>query len=133
MDWQRTLLIAALAVVSYMMILQWQKDYVEAPQAAQAQSYTQSYPQDEAGDGPTEVVEASAAQHRALRVKQQEEEGGDSFRGELSLVAEGDVQAKGFSIYGRQGITCPVCRTASIEKDKIAGRPVYWCPVCQKV
>lgn len=60
MDWQRTLLIAALAVVSYMMILQWQKDYVEAPQAAQAQSYTQSYPQDEAGDVPTEVVEASA-------------------------------------------------------------------------
>ncbi|RLT96041.1 membrane protein insertase YidC [Ketobacter sp.] len=60
MDWQRTLLIAALAVVSYMMILQWQKDYVEAPQLEQVESYAQSYPQDLAEDVPTEDM-ASAA------------------------------------------------------------------------
>lgn len=60
MDWQRTLLIAAIAVVSYMMILQWQKDYVEAPLAQQAETYSQSYPQDEAGDVPAEAVDASA-------------------------------------------------------------------------
>ena len=60
MDWQRTLLIAALAVVSYMMILQWQKDYVEAPQAEKAQAYTQTYPQDTAEDVPTEVSAVSA-------------------------------------------------------------------------
>ncbi|HAG94861.1 MAG TPA: membrane protein insertase YidC, partial [Gammaproteobacteria bacterium] len=61
MDWQRTLLIAALAVVSYMMILQWQKDYVDAPLAEQAESYSQSYPQDGTGDVPTEVSNASTA------------------------------------------------------------------------
>ena len=36
MDWQRTLLIAALAVVSYMMVLQWQEDYAGSAQARQA-------------------------------------------------------------------------------------------------
>lgn len=48
MDWQRTLLIAALAVVSYLMILQWQKDYMQTPaaQVEQAQTSPQSYPQD---------------------------------------------------------------------------------------
>lgn len=60
MDWQRTLLIAALAVISYMMILQWQKDYVEAPLAQQAESYSQSYPQDGVGDVPAEVVDTAA-------------------------------------------------------------------------
>lgn len=45
MDWQRTLLIAALAVVSYMMILQWQEDYSGAPQVRQAEQNAQSYPQ----------------------------------------------------------------------------------------
>lgn len=45
MDWQRTLLIAALAVVSYLMILQWQKDYIH-PATAQTESSPQSYPQD---------------------------------------------------------------------------------------
>lgn len=45
MDWQRTLLIAALAVVSYLMILQWQKDYMDQP-AAQAATSPQTYPQD---------------------------------------------------------------------------------------
>ncbi|MCG8535516.1 MAG: membrane protein insertase YidC [Pseudomonadales bacterium] len=45
MDWQRTLLIAALAVVSYMMVLQWQEDYAGSAQARQAEQQ-QSYPQD---------------------------------------------------------------------------------------
>lgn len=35
MDWQRTLIIAALAVVSYLMILQWQQDYLGTPTVAQ--------------------------------------------------------------------------------------------------
>lgn len=47
MDWQRTLLIAALAVVSYLMILQWQKDYMDQP-AAMAVTSPQSYPQNAA-------------------------------------------------------------------------------------
>lgn len=47
MDWQRTLIIAALAVVSYLMILQWQKDYIQPQQAAQIESNAQSYPQAE--------------------------------------------------------------------------------------
>ena len=41
MDWQRTLLIAAMAVVAYMIILQWQEDYSGAPQARQAQEMAQ--------------------------------------------------------------------------------------------
>jgi len=61
MDWQRTILIAALAVVSYMMILQWQKDYVETPQAQQTQNYPQSYTQnDGTSDVPADVPVASA-------------------------------------------------------------------------
>ncbi len=44
MDWQRNLLIAALAVVSYLMILQWQKDYIQEP-TVQAESNPQTYPQ----------------------------------------------------------------------------------------
>ncbi|MAR92632.1 MAG: membrane protein insertase YidC [Pseudomonadales bacterium] len=84
MDWQRTLLIAALAVVSYLMILQWQKDYVQAPGADQArteaaaaapsgtdqqasadsavagdESYSQSYPQGAADDVPVAPVDNS--------------------------------------------------------------------------
>lgn len=65
MDWQRTILIAALAVVSYMMILQWQKDYVDTPQVQQSDTYSQTYPQDDlaaadSGDVPS-VSEHSAA------------------------------------------------------------------------
>ena len=79
-----------------------------------------------------EVVEASSAQHRALRLKQQDKEGEQAFRGELSLVAEGDVEAKGFLIYGRKGGKCPACTDGIIQKSKMAGRPIYWCPLCQK-
>ena len=46
MDWQRTIIIAALAIVSYFMILQWQQDYVDAPLEQQAQDYAQTYPQE---------------------------------------------------------------------------------------
>ena len=62
MDWQRTILIGALAIVSYLMILQWQEDYVGSPQAKQADTNTQSYPQpsdDEAGDVPSEASVAT--------------------------------------------------------------------------
>ncbi len=45
MDWQRTLIIAALAVVSYLMILQWQKDYIETPAPTQVENHSQTYPQ----------------------------------------------------------------------------------------
>jgi YidC/Oxa1 family membrane protein insertase len=60
MDWQRTLIIGALAVISYLMILQWQKDYVEAPLAQQIENYSQSYPQDQNGDVPLETSQADA-------------------------------------------------------------------------
>lgn len=58
MDWQRTLLIAALAVVSYLMILQWQKDYGEQP-VAQTATSPQSYPQPDPippSDAPTQAA-----------------------------------------------------------------------------
>ncbi len=58
MDWQRTLLIAALAVVSYLMILQWQKDYMQPP-TAQVQTSPQSYPQD--GQVPVTPADATAS------------------------------------------------------------------------
>lgn len=49
MDWQRTLLIGLLAVVSYMMILQWNEDYGAKPQASSETVAPQNYPQ---GDTP---------------------------------------------------------------------------------
>src|SRR5690606_18239852 len=73
MDWQRTLLIAALAVVSYLMILQWQKDYMDQP-AAQAVTSPQSYPQDAAipdnatADTPADVPQAVAGSEPAPAV-----------------------------------------------------------------
>ncbi len=63
MDWQRTLLIAALAVVSYLMILQWQQDYVVAPKEAKVAAEVadaQSYPQ-ESGNSDLPVVRETAA------------------------------------------------------------------------
>ena len=45
MDLQRTLLIVGLAIVSYMMILQWQEDYGTTAPPQQAQNNSQSYPQ----------------------------------------------------------------------------------------
>ncbi|MCG8671568.1 MAG: membrane protein insertase YidC [Pseudomonadales bacterium] len=45
MDLQRTFLIVGLAIVSYLMILQWQEDYGATPPPPQAQNNTQSYPQ----------------------------------------------------------------------------------------
>lgn len=49
MDWQRTLLIGLLAVVSYMMILQWNEDYGAKPQVSSETVAPQNYPQ---GDTP---------------------------------------------------------------------------------
>ena len=46
MDLQRTLLIVGLAIVSYMMILQWQEDYGSTPPPPQAENNSQSYPQE---------------------------------------------------------------------------------------
>lgn len=54
MDWQRSLLIGLLAVVSYMMILQWNEDYGAKPQAAAETVVPQNYPQ-----GDTPVVKAN--------------------------------------------------------------------------
>jgi YidC/Oxa1 family membrane protein insertase len=54
MDWQRTLLIGLLAVVSYMMILQWNEDYGAKPQASAETVAPQNYPQ-----GDTPVVKAN--------------------------------------------------------------------------
>ena len=48
MDLQRTLLIVGLAIVSYMMILQWQEDYGAKPPPQQLENNSQSYPQDDA-------------------------------------------------------------------------------------
>lgn len=45
MDIQRTLLIIGLAVVSYLMILQWQEDYGQTAQIQAVENNSQSYPQ----------------------------------------------------------------------------------------
>lgn len=45
MDIQRTLIIAGLAIVSYLMILQWQEDYGKSPAVVTAEKNAQSYPQ----------------------------------------------------------------------------------------
>lgn len=45
MDWQRSLLIGLLAVVSYLMILQWNEDYGTKPQASAETIVPQNYPQ----------------------------------------------------------------------------------------
>lgn len=50
MDWQRSLLIGLLAIVSYMMILQWNEDYGSKPQSAAEEIVPQNYPQ---GDTPS--------------------------------------------------------------------------------
>ena len=47
MDIQRTLLIIGLAVVSYLLILQWQEDYGQNATINAAQNNSQSYPQSE--------------------------------------------------------------------------------------
>lgn len=80
MDWQRTILIAALAVVSYLMILQWQKDYMQTPaaQVHQAQTSPQSYPQDNqvpvtpAATAAADVPQAPANPDTAATVPQAE-------------------------------------------------------------
>lgn len=59
MDLQRTFLIIGLAIVSYMMILQWQEDYGATPPPPQAQNNTQSYPQD-SFDQPASVASQNA-------------------------------------------------------------------------
>ncbi len=70
MDIQRSILIVALAVVSYLMVLQWNQDYgqAELPQQAQSASVTipalpDSIPGSDSGadDIPSAVVEPSAA------------------------------------------------------------------------
>ncbi len=45
MDMQRTLLMIGLAIISYMIILQWQEDYGAAPPPQHTQNSTQTYPQ----------------------------------------------------------------------------------------
>ena len=45
MDYQRTILLVALAVVGYLLILQWQEDYGNPAQQEHTYSNTQSYPQ----------------------------------------------------------------------------------------
>ncbi|MCG8315677.1 MAG: membrane protein insertase YidC [Pseudomonadales bacterium] len=51
MDLQRTLLIVGLAVISYLMILQWQEDYGSTPPPPQTEINSQSYPQGDTGTG----------------------------------------------------------------------------------
>ncbi|WP_163836334.1 membrane protein insertase YidC [Spartinivicinus ruber] len=50
MDFQRTLLIAGLAIVGYLMILQWDKDYNQVPTTTQQQEQHQTVPS--TGDTP---------------------------------------------------------------------------------
>lgn len=52
MDWQRTLLIGLLAIVSYTMILKWNEDFGAKPQTASETVDPQNYPQ---GDTPVAV------------------------------------------------------------------------------
>ena len=79
MDWQRTLLIAALAVVSYLMILQWQKDYIQ-PTTAQTENHPQSYPQAD------QIPDQSAQQVSAADVPQAPTSTADAALAEKSPV-----------------------------------------------
>lgn len=67
MDLQRTLIIVALAIVSYLMVLQWQEDYAKPPVALQQEQaptdYPQNYPQPAMADRQSgSVPQASAPQ-----------------------------------------------------------------------
>lgn len=110
MDLQRTLLIVGLAVVSYMMILQWNADYdesaVKPSTTASTENNTQSYPQvvndtpkaEQEGDGdiPTAIdntvpeavpaVAAPAIQNRLITVTT------DTFNIKINPVG-GDIES----------------------------------------
>lgn len=60
MDLQRTLLIVGLAIVSYMMILQWQEDYGSTAPPQQSQNNSQSYPQGDFDEMPSPATTTAA-------------------------------------------------------------------------
>lgn len=69
MDWQRSLLVALLAIVSYMMILEWNKDYGKPATAQASNTSPQNYPQDApqvATTADTPVAPASAPAQQAV-------------------------------------------------------------------
>ena len=57
MDIQRTILLVALAVVSYMMVLQWNQDYGQAPEIA---AITQSSSVNQQSSASNQVTQNSA-------------------------------------------------------------------------
>ena len=64
MDIQRTILLVALAVVSYMMVLQWNQDYGQAPVTAAAATYSSSANQqtlaNQINDAPSDPMPAAS-------------------------------------------------------------------------
>jgi len=68
MDFQRTLLIVGLAVVSYLMILQWQEDYGQKPTVASQQVNPQSYPQGYSDNSSSAQIPASNTLRRIHQI-----------------------------------------------------------------
>ena len=64
MDIQRTILLVALAVVSYMMVLQWNQDYGQAPVTAAAATYSSSANQqtlaNQINDAPSDPIPSAS-------------------------------------------------------------------------
>ncbi|MDE1463747.1 membrane protein insertase YidC [Spartinivicinus poritis] len=60
MDFQRTLLIGGLAIVGYLMILQWDKDYNQVPTTTQQQEQHQTVPSSEDAPQLTQAKQGTA-------------------------------------------------------------------------
>ena len=75
------------------------------------------------------VVQRSHEHHNRIREIESKEK---DFNGNLNFVSEGHTQAEGYLIYGRDDEMCPQCMRSKIMKDKLGGRPIYFCPTCQK-
>lgn len=56
--------------------------------------------------------------------------GGSSLRNHINVDGRTGKFQHHFTVYGRAGKPCPVCRTA-IGKLQMAGRSTFFCPVCQ--
>jgi|GEM_PF-4642065 len=76
------------------------------------------------------VVETSHHEHNQRRIAEKKS---GLFRGHLPLVSEGHRKATGYRIYGRDGMLCPQCNTATISKESLGGRPIYLCTQCQPI
>ena len=73
MDIQRTILLVALAVVSYMMVLQWNQDYGQAPVTAAAtysSSANQQASSNQINDSPSNPMPAASQDDLPIAVNE---------------------------------------------------------------